>query len=101
MGVEMAQQIYKSYYANAREAWYQLSKAEQDSLLQKVVAALAKVGGKSIVNCNSGWSTDAYQLFGLEVFPSLEAAQEHNKLLNELNWFRYLDGFSILGTEST
>ncbi len=40
----MAQQIYKSYYANLREAWYQLSKAEQDNLLQKVAAAIAQVG---------------------------------------------------------
>lgn len=97
----MAQQIYKSYYAKPLEAWYQLSKAEQDSLLQKVVAAIAQVGGKSIITCNSSWASDAYMLFGLEVYPSIEAAQEHNKILLELNWFRYIDGFSILGTEAT
>jgi hypothetical protein len=100
MEIKMAQEIYKSFYGNPREAWYQLSKAEQDSLLQKVTAARDKVGGKALILCNS-WSTDAYQFFGVEVFPSLEAAQEHNKLLNELNWFRYLEGFSLLGTEST
>ena len=97
----MAQQIYKSFYGNPQEAWYQLSKAEQDSLFQKVSAARDKVGGKAVVICNSGWSSDSYQFFGVEVFPSIEAAQEHNKLLNELNWFRYIDGFSILGTEMT
>jgi hypothetical protein len=97
----MAQQIYKSFYGNPQEAWYQLSKAEQDSLLEKVTAARDKVGGKSVILCNSGWSSDAYQVFGVEVFPSIEAAQEHNKLLNELNWFRYLNGFSLLGTEWT
>ena len=97
----MAQQIYKSFYGNPREAWYQLSKAEQDSLFQKVTAALDKVGGKSLVICNSTWASDAYMFFGVEVFPSLEAVQEHDKLLNELNWFRYSDSFSLLGTEST
>ncbi len=96
----MAQQIYKSYYGNPREAWYQLSKAEQDSLLQKLTAALGKVGGKTVVICNS-LASDAYPFFGVEVFPSIEAAQEYNKLLTELNWFRYVDGFALLGTEST
>lgn len=95
----MVQQIYKSFYHNPSEAWYQLSKAEQDSLLQKVDAAREKVGGKSLIMCDSSWASDAYMFFGVEVFPSIEAVQEHNKLLNELNWFRYSIGFSILGTE--
>ena len=96
----MAQQIYKSYYGNPREAWYQLSKAEQDSLLQKLTAAREKVGGKPIIMCNNVVS-DAYLFFGVEVFPSMEAAIEYNQLLMELDWFRYIDGFALLGTEST
>lgn len=96
----MAQSIYKVYFGKAQEAWYQLSKAEQESLLQKVVAALAEVGGKTQVSCNVNWSTDAYQFFGVEVFPDLAAVQQHNKLLNDLNWFRYIDGVSMLGTEA-
>ena len=95
----MAQSIYKAFFGKAQEPWYQLSKAEQDSLLKKVTAARDKVGGKLHLICNVNWSSDAYQFFGVEVFPSLEAVQQHNKLLNELNWFRYIDGFSILGTE--
>jgi len=97
----MAQQIYKSFYGNFREPWYQLTKAEQDSLLQKVAAALDKVGGKSVVGCDSSWASDAYQAFGVEVFPNIETVQEHHKLLSELNWFRYFDSFSILGTAWT
>ena len=96
----MAQQIYKAFYVRKfQEAWYQLSKAEQDELMKKVTAARDKVGGKAQLICNAQWASDNMVGFGVEVFPSIEAAQQHNKLLQELNWFRYFDGMSILGTE--
>ena len=96
----MAQQIYKSWFVKFKEPWYQLSKAEQDEMLKKVGAALEQAGGKSHVVCLSGWSSEAWQGFGLEVFPSIEAVQEHSRYLDELNWFRYVESFSALGTET-
>src|SRR5262249_974887 len=99
MEVEMAQPVYKAFFVKFQEPWYQLSKAEQDELMKKVSAARDKVGGKLQLICNANWCTDAIQGFGVEMFPSIEAAQQHNKLLQELNWFRYIDGISALGTE--
>jgi hypothetical protein len=96
----MAQKIYKGFMIKAmKEAWYQLSKEEQESLLAKVNAALEEVGGKRLVLCDSAWTSDAWVGFGVEEFPSIEAAQRHAHLLNELNWVRYIDGISLLGTE--
>ena len=98
----MAQQIYKSWLINRwTDTWYGLSKREQDSLLEKVAGALTAAGGKSIIVCNSSWSSDGNQSFGLEVFPTLEAVQKHTQLLIELNWFRYIESSSVLGTEFT
>src|SRR5689334_20705895 len=99
MEVQMAQQIYKAYFVKFKDAWYQLTKSQQDDLLKKVGAALEKAGGKPQLICNTNWSSDAWQAFGYEVFPNIEAVQEHSKLLNELNWFHFVDGFSALGTE--
>ena len=95
----MSQSIYKVFHVKFKEAWYQLSKPEQDSLLHKVEATLAQVGGKTQVLCNSNWSSETWMGFGLEIFPNIEAVQKHDQLLQELNWFRYVDSFTSLGTE--
>jgi hypothetical protein len=95
----MEQKIFKLFQVRFAEAWYQLPKAEQDNLLAKVQAALGKVGGKGVLLCDSSWSSEQWQGFGVEEFPNMAAVQEHSKLLNELNWFRYIDSVSTLGTE--
>jgi len=94
----MSQPIYKVFHVKFNEFWFQLSKPEQDSLLQKVSAALDQVGGKSHVVCDCHWSSEAWNGFGLEEYPSIEAVQEHDRLLQELNWFRYQDSMITLGT---
>ena len=97
----MTQPIYKMFYLRQKEAWFQLTKEEQDQLLGKVEEALKKVGGKSIVFCDSGWASEKWWYWGVEEFPSLEALQEHTKLLTELNWMRYSDSETLLGTAMT
>ena len=94
----MAQPIYKMWRVGVKEAWYQLSKEQQDTLFAKVDEAMKSVGGKSMVFCNSSWHSEQWQYFGLEEFPSIEAVQEYNRCLMELDWFRYLDSDILLGT---
>jgi hypothetical protein len=81
------------------EAWYQLSKEAQDELMGRVNAALTEVGGKRIVLCDSSWASEEWTGFGVEEFPTLEALQEHTKLLTDLNWYRYIVSSTLLGTE--
>ena len=95
----MAKPIYKVWLARTTEAWYQLSREEQNSLLQKVQATLVQVGGKSTITCDSSWSSEQWQIFGVEEYPDIEAVQKHAALLIELNWFRYLELMTMLGTE--
>lgn len=95
----MAQPIYKMFHGKFTEAWYQLSKAEQDSLSAQLAAALVKVGGKRLIICDSSWASEQWQGFGVEEVPSIEAVQEHTKILNNLNWFRYFNSLTTLGTE--
>jgi hypothetical protein len=97
----MAGPIYKTFQASFSEAWYQLSKGEQESLIAKVNEALEKVGGKSVVLCDSSWSSEEWQYFGVEVYPDIEAVQKHSELLRAFDWLRYLKSSTLLGTETT
>jgi uncharacterized protein DUF6616 len=94
----MAGPVYKMFYARMKEAWFQLSKEERDSLFGKIEEAMDKVGGKSMITCDSTWTSEKWWFWGVEEFPSIEAIQEHAKLLAELNWFRYCDSETLLGT---
>jgi len=95
----MAQEIYHLFLAKPTEAWYQLSEEEQNQLLAKVAEALTQVGGKSIVNCNSSWSSEQWHFWGVEQYPNIEALQKHTELLNAVNWFRYVESMTLQGTE--
>jgi hypothetical protein len=97
----MAQPIYKFFRARMTEAWYQLSPKQQKQLFAKVEEALKKVGGKSVLTCNSYWTTEQWWFWGVEEYPSFEALQEHNKVLVGLHWMRYCQAETILGTPET
>jgi hypothetical protein len=95
----MAQPIYKLFMFRNTEAYYQASEEERSEFLGKLDAAFQKVGGKRLVFCNSYWSSDQWPVFGLEVFPDIEAVQQYAEAMNELNMPRYVESMSILGTE--
>jgi hypothetical protein len=95
----MAQAIYHLYQARPTEAWHQLSREEQDQLFAKAGEALAQVGGKVIVLCNSRWASEQWPFWGVEQYPNIEAVQKHTELLNAFNWFRYMESMTVLGTE--
>lgn len=96
----MSEPIYKVYLARPKASWFELSQEERTSLSAKVNDALAKVGGKRIVRCNSGWSSAQWSGFGVEVFPDIEAARKRSEELNKLNWpYQFIDSMSVLGTE--
>ena len=59
---------------------------------------LEQAGGKELVICSSGWADEYWQVFGVEEFPSLEAAQHHHQALQTLNWYRYIESTTTLGT---
>ena len=90
--------IYKMWRVGGKEAWYQLSKDEQDGLFAKVDEARKSVGGKALMLCDSSWVSERWLFWGMEEFPSVEAEQEFARCLVELNWFRYVESDMLLGT---
>ena len=95
----MAQPIYQLWQARTTEAWHQLSQEDQQRLLGKVMEALDTVGGKELVICDAAWSNERWPIFGVEEFPDIEAVQRHEQLLTDLNWLRYVESRTTLGTE--
>jgi len=95
----MAQPIYKLWQGRFTEAWHQLPSEEQQRLLSVVPDALTTAGGRALVTCSAAWSNERWPFFGVEEFPDLEAVQRHEQLLADLNWARYIESRSTLGTE--
>jgi hypothetical protein len=95
----MEKTIYQLFMMKPSEAWYQLSKEEQDSLFSKVGESSDKAGIKEIVIADSAWSNEEWMFFGVNEYPDLESLQEHTKRLDDLQWFRYVESKVILGTE--
>ncbi len=95
----MAQKVYKLYMFKPTEAWYQLSEKEKNKYRTKVRETVGKVGGKEIIACFSGWNSEQWLGWGVEEFPSIEAAQKHHALLVAFDWFRFCESNSFLGTE--
>lgn len=95
----MAGPVYKMFYMRLKEAWLQLSKEEQDALFARMEEEFKKVGGTSMLMCNSSWSSEKWRYWGVEEYPNIEAVQEYDRCLNELQWFRYCDSETLLGTK--
>jgi hypothetical protein len=95
----MSNPVYQLFTARLTEAWYQLSKEEQDQLLAKQEESFQKAGGKTLAFAESAWSNEKWQFFGVNEFSDLDALQAHTARLIEIGWFRYLVSKVILGKE--
>ncbi len=81
------------------EAWYQLSKEEQESLWAKVQEADRRAGAKWVILCNSRWADEAIYDWGVLEYPDMEAYQQKVTELEALQWWRYFSAKTILGTK--
>ena len=95
----MSKPIYKVFLINLKEAYHELSPEEQKKLGEKSFQALEEVGGERVIACDSAWCSENYLGWGVEKFPDIEAVHKHTELLSKLNWFRYFESASYLGTE--
>ena len=94
----MAGPIYVFSTGRFTEAWYQLSKEEQESLLAKLAAIREECGAKPVMTCKSV-SPEWPGIFVME-YPDLESHLKNTELNDELNWHRYIhSGNVILGTK--
>ena len=81
------------------EAWYQLSKGQQDDLWSKVEEVDKRAGGKWVIICNSRWADEEIYDWGVLEYPDMESYQKKVEELEKLDWWRYFSGKTILGTK--
>ena len=81
------------------EAWYQLSKAEQEQLWAKVEAIDAQAGVTWLLSCSSRWCDEECFRWTVGKYPSMAAYRAKVLALEQLDWWRYFTGKTILGTE--
>lgn len=94
----MADKVYKMYVGRPTAAWYELSEAEQNELMAKNDANLKALGVKTLVLCDSTWSSEHWWFFGVEEYPDVAAVQAHAAYLMEIGWFKYGEAKVMLGT---
>lgn len=80
------------------EAWYQLSKEEQDAVWAKVEDIEKQAGSKWLVMCDSRWADEEFVDWGVLECPGLEEYQRKVAELEKLDFWRYWSAKTILGT---
>lgn len=96
----MSGTIYKIFLFKPSTYGLSLSQEEQNKMLQKATELREQAGAKMIVTACCYWSNEAWQYFGIEEFPSIEAIQKHSMAQMGLNWARGIDAQTFLGVAS-
>ena len=95
----MAGQVCKVYIVRRfKDAGYALSEKEREAKLAQVAAVRQECGGRLLVSAVARWSDYGVYGFGAEVFPDIESLQKHTEELEKLDWYRYIDSVSFIGT---
>jgi hypothetical protein len=95
----MSKPVYVNYCAHFTEAWYQLSKVEQDNLMAKSKEIDKSVGAKELIYCDSRWADEGTLGWGVTEFPDMDAYLKMTEEYEKMSWFRYLSVKTILGTK--
>jgi hypothetical protein len=96
----MPQKIYKLCLIRGyKEAWYHLSEAEKQSLWDRVMKNLERLGVKSGPSYSCRWSNDQYSSWFTMEYPSVEAAIADTAVAEAADLWRYLISETIMGIE--
>jgi hypothetical protein len=88
--------IYKLFLGRPKEAWYQLSKQEQDTVLAEYGKATTY---KPIIWCDATAFSDEWVWFGVEEYADLAALEKAAKADGDAKLRRYVEGISVLGAK--
>jgi hypothetical protein len=99
---EKKKPIYKLFLMKPKEAWYRLSKEEQQALVKQDTELseqrTKELGGRNILTCDCFWSTEDWLLFGVEEYPDIESVKASTASFRKMGWFKYFESRIILGT---
>ena len=90
--------IYKFFRVRWTQAGHQLSQAERNDLLAREAEVREQVGLKNLVLCDSGWHNELWSAFGVHEYPNMDAVVKHFEGMQALDFFRYIESETMLGT---
>jgi hypothetical protein len=90
--------VFKLYLAKVSLDGTLLSERRNAELIRKLPQILRGSGGHNLVT-GTIWSDERYRSFGIQMFPSWQAVRAHDRQLDELNWFQYIQSRMYLGVE--
>jgi hypothetical protein len=93
--------IIRLLFAKIKEAFYELSQEEMVEFMVKDRKNLDELGCKFwMIDCS--WSTEEWNVIGVETWPSLDTLEKRAKFENEvLQKFRYVESKTYLGTRES
>jgi hypothetical protein len=81
------------------EAWYQLSKQEQDDLWAQVQDVDRRAGAVWHNACDSRCADESLFDWGVIEYPDFDSYRHKVAELEKLDWYRYWSGKTVLGTK--
>lgn len=81
------------------ERWLRLSAEKRNALAAQIEEGLTATGGRRVVACDAYWWNEGYRGWGVEAFPDFAAWREYAMLREKLEWYSYLESWSMLGTQ--
>lgn len=93
--------ITRLLFAKIKEAFYELSEEEMMEFMVKDRVNLDELGCTFwMIDCS--WSTEEWNVIGVETWPSLEALEKRATFENEvLQKFKYVESKTYLGTRKS
>jgi hypothetical protein len=94
--------IIRLLFAKIKEAFYQLSEAEQQAFMIKDRKNLDELGGNVIMMIDCRWSNEEWNYVGIEEWPTIEALEKRGAFeYEELHKFRIIESKTLLGTRES
>jgi hypothetical protein len=93
----MASPIYKLFFIRPSQYAWGVTQPERERINNRLHELGESAGMKQLLLVDMLWSSESYQYFGVELFPSLEAEQDYALDMRELGWTQYIEGESFLG----
>ena len=95
----MSKPIYNLFINRGMtDRWWRLSAAERGAMREKLFERHAAAGGQYYVACIASWWNQNYTFWGVEVFPNFDAWRKFAAAREEMEWYTYSRGWSVLGT---
>lgn len=89
--------IYKLFFFRRSARAMDLSAEQLQAGMGQLKEMRQKLGIRQLLLTHMRWSTDQYEYYGVEQYPSLEAQQEYCRSLEAAGWYGFVEGESYLG----